>query len=74
MQVGRLNGSTKGISAGYTHYVVFNLALNWAGLTSTYLMKVTFDGPSGGATASDLRTHRSSLVICTTGLLWIHFT
>ena len=46
MQVGRLNGSTKGISAGYTHYVVFNLALNWASLTSTYT-KVTFDGPSG---------------------------
>ena len=49
MQVGRLNGSTKGISAGYTHYVVFNLALNWAQLTTDYT-KVTFDGPSGSYT------------------------
>ena len=46
MQIGRLNGSTKGISAGYVHYIVFNLALNWAQFTSDYTT-LSLDGPSG---------------------------
>ena len=46
MQIGRLNGGAKGISGGYKHYIVFNLALNWAQFTTDYLT-LTLDGPSG---------------------------
>ena len=46
MQIGRINGSAKGISGGYKHYIVFNLALNWAQFTTDY-ETLTLDGPSG---------------------------
>ena len=49
LQIGRLNGSTKGISGGYKHYIVFNLALNWSQFTTDYTT-VTLDGPSGSYT------------------------
>ena len=49
LQIGRINGSTKGISGGYKHYIVFNLALNWAQFTTDYTT-VTLDGPSGSYT------------------------
>ena len=49
MQIGRLNGSAKGISGGYKHYIVFNLALNWAQFTTDYVT-LTLDGPSGSYT------------------------
>ena len=46
MQIGRLNGSAKGITGGYKHYIVFNLALNWSQFTTDYTT-LTLDGPSG---------------------------
>ena len=46
LQIGRINGSAYGISGGHKHYIVFNLALDWAGFTSDYTT-VTLDGPSG---------------------------
>ena len=49
MQIGRLNGATKGIPGGYKHYIVFNLALNWTQFTTDYLT-LTLDGPSGSYT------------------------
>ena len=49
MEIGRLNGSTKGISGGYKHYIVFNLALNWSQFTTDYTT-LTLDGPSGSYT------------------------
>ena len=48
-QIGRINGGAYGISGGYKHYLVFNLALDWAGFTSDYTT-VTLDGPSGSYT------------------------
>jgi hypothetical protein len=49
MQIGRINGGAKGISGGYKHYIVFNLALNWAQFTTDYVT-LTLDGPSGSYT------------------------
>ena len=46
MQIGRINGAVKGIPGGYKHYIVFNLALNWAQFTTDY-ETLTLDGPSG---------------------------
>ena len=49
MQIGRINGGAKGISGGYKHYIVFNLALNWSQFTTDYVT-LTLDGPSGSYT------------------------
>ena len=49
MIVGRYNGNAFGIPGGYKHYIIFNLALDWAGFTTDY-ETITFDGPSGSYT------------------------
>ena len=49
MLIGRYNGGAFGIPGGYKHYIIFFLALDWAGFTSDY-ETVTLDGPSGSYT------------------------
>ena len=49
MLVGRYNGGAFGIPGGYKHYIIFFLALDWAGFTTDYVT-LTFDGPSGSYT------------------------
>ena len=49
MLIGRYNGGAFGIPGGYKHYIIFFLALDWAGFTSDY-DTVTLDGPSGSYT------------------------
>ena len=49
MLIGRYNGGAFGITGGYKHYIIFFLALDWAGFTSDY-ETITLDGPSGSYT------------------------
>ena len=49
MLIGRYNGGAFGIPGGYKHYIVFFLALDWAGFTTDY-ETITLDGPSGSYT------------------------
>ena len=49
MLIGRYNGGAFGIPGGYKHYIIFFLALDWAGFTTDY-DTVTLDGPSGSYT------------------------
>ena len=49
MLIGRYNGGAFGIPGGYKHYIIFFLALDWAGFTTDY-ETLTLDGPSGSYT------------------------
>ena len=49
MLIGRYNGAAFGIPGGYKHYIIFFLALDWAGFTTDY-ETLTLDGPSGSYT------------------------
>ena len=46
MLIGRYNGGAFGIPGGYKHYIIFFLALDWAGFTTDY-ETVSLIGPSG---------------------------
>ena len=46
MLIGRYNGAAVGISGGNKHYIIFNLAQNWAQFTTDYTT-LSLIGPSG---------------------------